>query len=96
MNIEFAICTKLPGIENTVFPPGHPYGGSCYQSEIIVGDDPNIGVYSFCWNIHTAELMSVGIGRFGGSVLLMNNVKTFENLKDVLAFIGLPYPENWP
>lgn len=94
--IDFQTVTRLPGIENTTFPPGHTAEGACYQSEIIVEGEPSSGVYSFCWNVYTAGLTSVGIGRLGGSILVMDNVKTFADLKAVLAFIGLPYPENWP
>lgn len=92
MNIDFAAVAVLPGILHYAFGEDHQYPNAVYQSLIELGGDKYL---VFGWDIMTGNLTRVCI-EFGNNVIRFERIKTFENLKQLLSLIPLPYPENWP
>lgn len=97
VDIDFQTVTKLPGIENAVFPSGHLHAGCCWSSVRLVTDERNFSFeVAFFWKLDTADLLNVSVGPITDTNLAFPGVKTFEELCTLFRFLSLPYPENWP
>lgn len=93
MNIDFQSVATLPGIGHKAFKEDAKYPGAVYESWLEVWGNAAI---IFQWDIMTGDIKRVGIEIGNQLSVYFSELKTFADLKQLLSFIPLPYPENWP
>lgn len=97
MNIEFVTASVLPGLKHKAFKEDCTHPNAVYESEI---DVPG-GIISLLWDIFSGDIKAVYVEAKSDtagiiSTMTFKNVKTYAELKQLLSYIPLPYPENWP
>ena len=94
MNIDFQSVANLPGVQHTFFGSGHPQHGAVYCSTVVLSKDC---VLAIMWDIFTGNVRLINLyNNDKEHSHNFENVKTFSELKTLLSFVPLPYPETWP